>query len=179
MGVRGWELGAGLAAAVAFLTASGTQRERPLLSAGASAIVRAREADAAANPDDPTARRALAQAYLDADQPGLALVFLQVDPARPAPDVRTQHLYARALLDQGRSDGALAVESGVVAACVPIAEGARAPDGCDTPLLASALRRVDILRQMVAMGVEDARAEPEAALVAYENATREARVMFQ
>jgi hypothetical protein len=55
----------------------------------------------------------------------------------------------------------------------------RAVDGCDSFLLASAMRRTDILRALVSLGVEDAEAHPEAMLIAYQNATREARVMVQ
>ena len=46
-------------------------------------------------------------------------------------------------------------------------------------ILASATRRVGILRELVSRGVEDAQAHPEETLVAYQNATREARVMVQ
>jgi hypothetical protein len=41
------------------------------------------------------------------------------------------------------------------------------------------MRRTDILHELVALGVEDAQAHPEMSLVAYQNATREARVMVQ
>jgi hypothetical protein len=46
-------------------------------------------------------------------------------------------------------------------------------------LLAAAMRRTDILGQLVSLGVQDAQAHPEEAMVAYQNATREARVMVQ
>jgi hypothetical protein len=48
--------------------------------------------------------------------------------------------------------------------------------GCDALLLASAVRRASILKELVALGVEDTRAQPEESFVAYQNATREARV---
>jgi hypothetical protein len=162
-----------------FWAASGTQRERALLTGGAPALVRDREAQAAARPDDPAARRALAQAYLDAQQSGLALAILETAPELRggASDPRTRHLYARALLDQGRNDEALAEERGVIDSCAPVAEGAPAPPGCDALVLAGALRRAAILNELVALGVEDTRAHPEISLVAYQNATREARVM--
>jgi hypothetical protein len=60
-----------------------------------------------------------------------------------------------------------------------LAEGGRAPDGCDPVLLASAMRRADILRELVSMGVQDAQAHPEMSALAYQNATREARVVVQ
>jgi hypothetical protein len=191
-----------VASALALLWAtSGTQRERPLLgglSGDVEDVVRAREADAAARPDDPQALRALAQVYLDAQQSGLAVAALEAAPAPLRADPRTQHLYARALLDQGRNDDALAVEARVVATCMPgvtavardtpgvreVRDGSdhesdRASDhaiGCDALLLVQALRREAILRELVALGVEDTRAHPEESFIAYQNATREARV---
>ncbi|HEX4445463.1 MAG TPA: hypothetical protein VH044_01950 [Polyangiaceae bacterium] len=195
-------LGVAVASALALLWAtSGTQRERPLLggvTGDVEDVVRAREADAAARPDDPQALRALAQVYLDAQQSGLAVAALEAAPASLRADARTQHLYARALLDQGRNDDALAVEARVVAACMPgvTAVARETPatreardenddasrdvsgdlTGCDALLLVQALRRQAILRELVALGVEDTRAHPEESFVAYQNATREARV---
>jgi hypothetical protein len=159
--------------------ASGTQRERPLLSADAQRVVRVREANAAAHPDDPDALRALAQAYLDAQQPGLALALFDVAAPAVFADVRTRHLYARALLDQGRNAEALEAETKVIGVCAPSAEDASRAPGCDSILLASALRRAAILKELVTIGVEDTRANPEASFIAYQNATREARVITQ
>jgi hypothetical protein len=157
----------------------GTQRERALLTGHAE--VAEREALAAASPDDSGAARALAQAYLDAQQPGLALSVLEGRGGALARDgdPRTRHLYARALLDQGRNDEALAQESNVVASCEPVVEGAAGPRGCDPVLFAAAVRRASILRELVALGVEDTRAYPEMSFVAYQNATREARVTMR
>jgi hypothetical protein len=153
--------------------------EAPVWGSGSSTeAIRALESAAAARPDDAGSVRALAQAYLDARQPGLALALLQ----GAAPAVRDQraveHIYARALLDAGRSQSALAIEKRVVAACGPLAEG-KAAAGCTPALLASALRRTAILGELVALGVEDAPAHPEETLIAYQNATREARVVAQ
>ena len=175
----------GIAVASAFVilwATSGTQRERALLSGGVGAAadrVRACESTAASRPDDPEAARALAQAYLDASQSGLALGVLEAAPAAQRADARTQHLYARALLDQGRNDDALAVERRVVTSCMPVADRApasQAAPGCDVLLLTSAVRRATILEELVALGVQDTRAQPEESFVAYQNATREARV---
>jgi hypothetical protein len=180
--LRGFGIaGIAVASAVAFLwAASGTQRERAVLTGVAPELVRASEARAAARPDDPEASRTLAQAYLDAQQPGLALAVLEALPATsrgPAGDARIRHVYARALLDQGRNDEALAVETSVVASCCPLAEGASPAPGCDAVVLAAAVRRTAILKELVALGVEDTRAHPEVSFVAYQNATREARVV--
>jgi hypothetical protein len=170
-------------AVVVLWAASGTQRERPLLTGDMPDVVREREASAAARPEDGDAQRALAQAYLDASQPGLAVRALETAPPAVRNDARTRHLYARALLDQGRNDDALAVETTVVTSCMPAIDGVPdtiKPDhkatGCDALLLGGALRRAAILKELVAMGVEDTRAYPEASFVAYQNATREARV---
>jgi hypothetical protein len=168
-----------LSAAAALWLMSGTQRERSLLAATAPDSVRLLEATVAAHPADAPALCALTQAYLDAHQPGLAVVLVESAPALARDDVRVQHAFARALVDQGRSDEALDVEKGVVSACRPLAEGSAAPAGCDPVLLASAIRRTAILRELVSLGVEDPLAHPEETRIAYQNATREARVMVQ
>jgi hypothetical protein len=196
MGLRAFGIVVVAALGVLWAT-SGTQRERPVL-AGANPDhlrdhVAACEANAAAHPADAEATRALAQAYLDAAQPGLAVGALEGAPASTRDDPRTRHLYARALLDQGRNDDALAAETTVVASCMPPLDGAPrlgehpavattagspdSPDrGCDALLLGAAVRRAAILRELVSLGVEDTLAHPEASFVAYQNATREARV---
>jgi hypothetical protein len=180
VGLRAFGIAVASALVILWAT-SGTQRERALLSGGVGAADRVRtcEAAAAAHPEDPAAARALAQAYLDASQPGLALGVLEAAPTVQRTDVRTQHLYARALLDQGRNDDALSAERRVVASCMPVADSTSASPaapGCDAVLLASAVRRAAILEELVARGVEDTRAQPEESFVAYQNATREARV---
>ena len=176
MGLRAYGL-AVLLAAAGLWAMSGTQREKPLLAAPDA--VRVLELTAAMQPDNVEATRVLAQAYLDARQPGLAIVLVEGSRRSVHDDVRIQHVYARALVDGGRNEEALAIETGVVGACHSVADGAPAPAGCDAVLLASAMRRTDILRELVALGVEDAQAHPEMSLVAYQNATREARVMVQ
>jgi hypothetical protein len=168
-----------LVAASALWAMSGPEREQPVLAAGAPEPVRALEASVASHPGDSEDTRALAQAYLDAHQPGLAIVLVEAAPPTVRHGVRVQHLYARALIDEGRNDEALDAEGQVVGACRGLAEGDVAPAGCDTVLLASAMRRTDILRELLSLGVKDARAQPEASLVAYQNATREARVAVE
>ncbi|HEY3818540.1 MAG TPA: hypothetical protein VGL81_15305 [Polyangiaceae bacterium] len=178
MGLRAYGV-AVLVAAASLWAMSGTQREKPVLAATTPDAVRVLELDAAMQPDSVDATRALAQAYLDARQPGLAIVLVEGSKPAVHDDVRVQHVYARALVDGGRNEEALAIEAGVVAACHPVAEAAPARPGCDAVLLATAMRRTDILRELVSLGVEDAQAHPEMSLVAYQNATREARVMVQ
>lgn len=165
------------------------QRERALWTSGEAASLAALSSDAvrdletsvALHRDDVAVTRALAQAYVDARAPGLAVALIERAPAPVRDDVRVRHSLARALLDQGRSERALRVERAVLAACLPLADGsgAGAATGCDPTLLASASRRSGILSELVSLGVEDAEAHPEAARLAYLNATREARVTLQ
>ncbi len=82
MGLRAYGV-AMLAAAATLWIMSGTQKEKPLLAATEPDAVRTLEADAVAHPGDPAAVRALAQAYLDARQPGLAIVLSRV-PRSPS-----------------------------------------------------------------------------------------------
>jgi hypothetical protein len=168
-----------VAAGALWVFMSETDREEPVLSGGAPESVRALEASVAAEPNDSEDTRALAQAYLDARQPGLAIVLVGGAPPKVRDDVRVKHVYARALIDAGRNDEALVAESNVVWTCRVLAEGNAGPDGCDAVLLVSAMRRTDILRELLSLGVEDARAQPEMSLVAYLNATREARVAME
>jgi hypothetical protein len=157
----------------------GTAREHPVLGSDASASIGGLEARVAACPNDAQETRTLAQLYLDARQPGLAIVLVEGAPAEVRNDVRVRHAFARALIDEGHNGEALVVEELVVGTCHPLEDETASPIGCDAVLLASAMRRVDILRELLALGVEDARAQPEASLVAYQNATRGARVALE
>ena len=164
-------------AAGAIWMASGAQRERPVLSpfgeASNPSAVTGLEAAVAASPDDEAKLRALAQAYLDAHAPGLALGLIERAPEQVRTGTRVEHLYARALIEEGHAQDALAVERQVLRTCT-MADGV-----CDTWLIASARRRADILEELVGLGVDDAQAEPEASAIAYHNATREARIALR
>jgi hypothetical protein len=165
--------GVALAATVAMWMATGTQREKPVLAEASNATIRALESEVAAAPADSVQVRKLAQAYLDARAPGLAVAAIERAPSNVRLDPRVDHVFARALLDEGRAVDALAAERRVLATCT-IADTV-----CDTWLTASAMRRADILDQLVHLGVEDAEADPEASAVAYANATREARLAIR
>ncbi len=164
--------------ALALWAMGGTEREKLVVAGGSVEPLRALEASVAADGSDAVRARRLAQAYLDAHHPGLALALIEAAPPAVQSDVRLRHIYARALLDQGRNERALAVESGVVDACRPRTDGS-VPTVCDPVLLASALRRTAILEELVTLGIHDTLAHPEASLVAYRNATRQARVSLQ
>jgi hypothetical protein len=129
------------------------------------------------HPADAVRRRELAQAYLDAKAPGLAIRVVESAPASSRENPALEHVYARALIEQGRSTDALAAEHRVLAACDRDAD--RGERRCDTWLILSATRRSEILRQLVDLGVDDAQAHPEASAIAYHNATREAKLAVQ
>jgi len=178
MGLRAWNVGL-LAAIGALWLASGTQREKPVIEdARATAIrsLRSLEAQVSASPGDVAHRQELAQAYLDARLPGLAVAVVEAAPPAVRSEPRLDHVYARALIEQGRSAAALAAEESVLASCAPGDDGV---SRCDTWLLASATRRAEILHHLVELGVEDAPAHPEASAIAYHNATREAKLAVQ
>ncbi len=159
-----------LVATFGLFLASGTQREKAVLAEGHEGNVKALEATYAARPDNASLRD-LAQGYLDAAAPGLALNAIESAPVALRNDPHIEHVYARALLDSGRASDALAAEERVLQTCDKV--------GCDTWLLASATRRADILRELEKLGVDDAQAYPESASVAYHAATRQALLSFQ
>ncbi len=164
--MKAWNF-AVLGAVAALWVATGTQREKPVVSEAHAGRVRAAEDDVASAPHDPQRLTALAQSYLDARAPGMAVQVIESAP----PDVRGEpnvlHVYARALIDQGHAAEALQVERKVLDLCA-------APDAkCSSYLIASATRRADILNELVQLGVEDAQAHPEKSALAYHNATRQ------
>ena len=147
-------------------------REHPVVGALGTPIERL-EARLAAEPSDLASRTELARAYLDAESPGLAWSTLASAPAAQQNRPELEHMAARVLIAQGKAKDALALEERVLATCdADPVEPAR----CNVSLVASATRRADILQELVKQGVEDAVAQPEASLVAYHRATREARV---
>ncbi len=174
--MSGWAWNAWVLAAVFGLwLSSGTQRERPLVAEHAQGVVADLEARVVASPTDEAARRDLAQAYLDTRAPGLAIHAIEAAPEAVRHRAKVEHVYARALAEQGRSGDALRAERRAIAACVDEASGEK----CETWFLASATRRADILQELVHFGVEDAQAYPEISAVAYHNATRQARLAVQ
>ena len=159
-----------LVGAFVLLLASGTQHEKPILEDGQADTIQGMEATYATRPSEASLRN-LAQGYLDAASPGLALNVIDVAPKALREDPRVQHTYARALIDSGRASDALAVEETVLHTCDL--------QGCDSWLLASAMRRADILKELEKVGVDDVMAHPESAAVAYHAATRQARFVAQ
>lgn len=160
-----------LVAAGGLFLASGTQREHSLLADGNTEAVRTLETGYASH-GDAASLTALTQGYLDAQAPGLAISAVEGSPAKLRSNAKVQHTYARALLEAGRANDALAAEQRVLDTCAAVAEGDAS--SCDSWLLASATRRSDILKELVQLGIEDTQAHPEASAVAYQSATRQA-----
>jgi cytoskeletal protein RodZ len=159
-----------LGAVAALWVASSTQREKPVISEVHANAVRSLEQSVSDNPDDADAVSKLAQGYLDAHSPGLAINTIVNAPVRVRNQPAVMHLYARAILEEGRSQDALVMEKRVLDRC---AEAAAENRPCSSYLIASATRRVDILTELQKLGVEDAQAHPEQSEIAYHNATRD------
>lgn len=125
------------------------------------------ETAAALAPADSAKTAALATAYLDRDQPGLASAVIEKAPR----DVREQpavaQLYARALFHRGRAREALVVARGASEACADM--------DCPAWLLAKTARQVAFFEQVVAAGIEDPQEDPGATRAAYERSAHEVR----
>ena len=170
MGVKGWNV-AVLVAIGAIWFCGTTQREKPVVGDSShTGPVATLEKKVASAPNDPKATRELAQAYLDIRQPGMAIGVIERASQQVREEPTVEHLYARALLEQGRSQDALAAEKRVLAKC---ADPSVEVPACSTWLIASATRRAEIIEQLVQLGVEDTNAQPEASSLAYHNATRQ------
>jgi hypothetical protein len=165
MGMRAFNVVV-LGAVTALWVASGTQREKPVINEMHADAVRSLEQNVSDNPQNADAVMKLSQEYLDARQPGLAIAAITSSPLAVRRQPQVMHLYARAMLDEGRSQDALVMEKRVLDECT-------VTTSCSSYLIASATRRVDILTELQRLGVEDAQAHPEQSEVAYHNATRE------
>jgi hypothetical protein len=166
---------------MAWMLVSGTeQRAAPVLGpeprAMADDIARL-EASASAPPTSASVV-ALAGAYLDREQPGLAAAVIERAPRelRDRPEVAL--LRARTLFHRGHSREALAVARDAYAACAAHeAEVDPGPSACPAWLEARTARQLAFLTEVVAAGVDDPVADPLATLAAYERSTREVRLV--
>ena len=175
MSVRLFSVGV-LVALGALWAASGTQREKSVVDSSRTDALRLLETEASKSPQDGAKSRALAQAYIEAKTPGLAVALLERTPQPVRSDPETEHLYARALVDHGRAADALAAEGRVLAACEAQATAGKP---CPSFLVASALRRKAVLAELVQLGIDDANANPEKSSFASQNATRQVRLAPQ
>jgi predicted Zn-dependent protease len=112
---------------------------------------------------------ALAAAYLDRDQPGLATAVIEKAPHRVRERPEVAQLYARALFHRGRSREALAVARDASDTC--------AESPCPAWLVAKTARQVAFFEQIVAAGIDDPQDNPTATRAAYERSTREVRLV--
>jgi hypothetical protein len=128
------------------------------------------ETQAARAPASASSVAALARAYLDRNQPGLATAVIEKAPrgVRERPEVA--HLYARALFHRGRAREALAVarDAGEICGDAP---------SCPAWLVAKMARQVAFFEQVVAADIDDPQDNPTATLAAYERSTREVRLV--
>jgi hypothetical protein len=113
---------------------------------------------------------ALAGAYLDRGQPGLATAAIE----HASPEIQSRpevaQLHARALFHRGRVRQALAVARDAADACSDAAS-------CPPWLLAKTARQVAFFEQVVAAGIDDPNDNPEATRAAYERSAREVRLV--
>lgn len=127
------------------------------------------EARAATTPDAASIA-ALASAYLDREQPGLASAVIEKAPpqVRARPEVAT--LAARALFHRGHAREALAVAREASDTCAESAS-------CPAWVTAKTARQVAFLEQMVAAGIDDPQQNPVATRAAYERSAHEVRLV--
>jgi hypothetical protein len=127
------------------------------------------EAHAATTPDAASIS-ALAGAYLDRDQPGLATAVIERAPraVRARPEVAMQE--ARALFHRGMPREALAVARSASDACGDF-------QSCPAWVTAKTAQQVAFLEQVVAAGIEDPYAAPAATRAAYERSLHEVRMV--
>lgn len=127
------------------------------------------ESQAAVAPSAP-AVAALASAYLDRRQSGLATAVLEKAPRDVLDRPEIAHLYARALFHRGHAREALAVAREASQTC---AEGT----SCAPWLIAKTARQVAFFEQVVNAGIDDPQANPDATLAAYDRSTHEVRLV--
>jgi hypothetical protein len=120
----------------------------------------------------PTARSvvALANAYLDRDQPGLASAVLEKAPRDVLSRPEVAEVLARALFHRGRAREALAVARDANEACADSST-------CAPWLLGKTSRQVAFFEQIVAAGIDDPQADPEGTRSAYERSAHEVRLV--
>lgn len=159
---------AGIAWMVAFGPNLRASRLVPLRAAPSLGDLPALETRAGAEPT-PANLTALATAYLDQGQPGLASAVVENAPRRVRELPGIAHLEARALFRRGLVNEALAVAMQASNVC--------AAGDCPPWLSAKTTRQVAFLTQIVAAGIDDPLADPAATRAAYERSTREVRLV--
>jgi hypothetical protein len=128
------------------------------------------EAKAAVTPASAPTIAALAGAYLDREQPGLATAVIEKAPRQVRERPEVAHLYARALFHRGRAREALAVARDASDACGD-------SPSCPTWLVARTAGQVAFFEQVVAAGIDDPEDDPSATRAAYERSHHAVRLV--
>ncbi len=157
-------------AGIAWMTSFGGMEVRAaqVLPQGGSELAPL-ESDAALSPSARSVA-ALAGAYLDREQPGLATAVIERAPREMRERPEVAQLYARALFHRGRVREALAVARDASDACPDTA-------ACPAWLVARTTRQVAFLEQVVAAGIDDPRENPSGTRAAYERSVHEVRLV--
>lgn len=136
---------------------------------GAQATIQELESRAAVAPTAGSVA-ALASAYLDRNQPGLATAVLEKAPREVRDRPEIAHLYARALFHRGRAREALAIARDASETCADTA-------ACAPWILAKTTRQVAFLEQVVAAGIDDPEGNADALKAAYDRSTHAVRLV--
>jgi predicted Zn-dependent protease len=172
MGVRLWLANGLVLGGMAWMATIGgleVNASRVLPSAVAAATSDL-ETSAAMAPASTANVAALANAYLDHDQPGLASAVIEKAPREVRERPEVAHLYARALFHRGHAREALAVARDASETC---GDGA----ACPAWLVAKTARQVAFFEQVVAAGIDDPENNPSGIRAAYERSTHEVRLV--
>lgn len=173
MGVRFW-LGNGLVlGGMAWMTTFAGMEVRAaevLPRHGTGSQLDQLETRAALTPASSSSVAALAGAYLDREQPGLATAVIEKAPRQVRERPEVAHLYARALFHRGRAREALAIARDASEACGD-------SPSCPSWLVAKTSRQVAFFEQVVAAGIDDPQEDPTATRAAYERSSHEVRLV--
>jgi hypothetical protein len=117
---------------------------------------------------------ALATAYLDRNQPGLASAVLEGAPAEVRRRPEIAQLQARALFQRGRAREALATAKEAHGACLAASAKEQA---CPSWLIAKTARQLAFFQEVVSAGIEDPYADPSGTKAAYERSAHTMRMV--
>jgi hypothetical protein len=166
-------------AGIAWLAAlgSGTQSKRLLpvetaQQAAAPVDMSALETRASLSPSVESTS-ALASAYVDRGQPGLACAAIERAPREIQVDPRVADVHARALFHGGRAREALAAVEDAMTACESDESACRAWQ------VAKVRRQAAFLNEVVAAGIEDPMSDPAAVRAAYERSNQKTLVAMR
>ncbi len=146
---------------VGWWVSSGVHRQAPLVgSLGHSDEVASLEAEVAIEPENIDKLSRLCRSYLERNAPGFALAAIHRAPSKVRQSPTITHLWARALLREGKASEALAKQRSVLLHCQS--------NACSSWLFASAMRHEAFLSAMVDNNVEDYRRDPDRTIQAYQ-----------